>query len=117
MPENYIGLTSNTIKLAERFVSAVESIAESLGPQKQPASPVPSNPAVHGTPDILAQLRDRVIANITDATMLADGYRANGNNQRYREWKAEVVAFNRVLRWLDELTDANQQDSTRHEVE
>lgn len=77
--------------------------------QGRTESPVPSNPAVQGTPDILAELRDRAVANIEDAQTIADGLSAM-DHKKLAEWHAVVWAFKCVLRWIDEL--AQPKDNT-----
>lgn len=66
-------------------------------------SPVPSNPAVQGTPDILAELRARAVKEKSEAH--AKGYDAY-IRMDYKDSHAytfRVKAFSDVLQWLDEL--------------
>lgn len=70
-------------------------------------SPVPSNPAVQGTPDILAQIRARALQRIECATLIARGAFAEDLVALGANENGKVVAFNEVLQWLDELAEPN----------
>lgn len=79
---------------------------------------MPLNPDVQGTPDILAELRARAEDERDDAiSFIHDMVRDKDLSRIVDVTAGEIVAYARVVRWLDELADANQQHSTKHEAE
>ena len=75
------------------------------------------NQSVPGTPDILAQLRARVDSMRTEAKWKRYQAADHGNGYTELYWFGRADSCLKVLRILDELGEANQQHSTRHDVE
>ena len=93
-----------------RSGSPLESVV-----QGRSESPVPSNPAVQGTPDILAKLRARAEQERDDAISFIHNMVRDKDLSRIVDITAgEIVAYARVVRWLDELGGC--QSATQHEA-
>lgn len=78
-------------------------------------SPKPLNLTVPGTPVILAELRARAMNVVLRAEMRVQ---ANSDgNIAYAIDSSYLAASRAFVKWIDELSEANQQHSTRHDVE
>lgn len=117
-----IGLDDSDRRLINRLCDALE--ANQASPESDSTAcsgagcPVPLNPDVQGTPDILAELRARAEDERDDAiSFIHDMVRDKDLSRIVDVTAGEIVAYARVVRWLDELADANQQHSTKHEAE
>lgn len=87
-------------RMNEPASSPLESVV-----QGRPESPVPSNPAVQGTPDILAEIRARASKAREDGLeeMAKYPYQTIFHYGQY----CYAHAFREMLQWLDELAEPN----------
>lgn len=93
-----------------RSGSPLESVV-----QGRKDSPAPLNPDVQGTPDILAKLRARAEQERDDAISFIHNMVRDKDLLRIVDITAgEIVAYARVVRWLDELGGC--QSATQHEA-
>ena len=85
-----------------RSGSPLESVV-----QGRVESPVPSKPAVQGTPDILAQLRARAMSAKREAIAMRLREIMLDNDEWIFLNAGKQEAYDCMLRWLDELAQPN----------